>query len=98
MRTALHRSGEGGADFNRTNSTHAHASHPDLVAYWTFDSDQGYEIKDISNHSHDLYALTEPNYQVRALLPFQALLRLDIRISQWWSLMPNLSMNWDTYC
>ena len=63
MKTALHRSGLGGSDFNQSDSDLA--SHPDLVAYYTFENDTGYVIKDVSLHSHDLQAISKPNWQVQ---------------------------------
>lgn len=45
---------------------------PDLVAYWTFDEGEGYLIKDVSNHGHDLLLTSEPRWQaslVAASLP-----------------------------
>ena len=70
MKTALHRSGLGGSDFNQ--SERDIASHPDLVAYYTFENDTGYVIKDISSHDHDLQAISEPNWQVQYFLRFSS--------------------------
>jgi hypothetical protein len=45
---------------------------PDLVAYWTFDEGEGYIVKDVTNHGHDLLLTSEPQWQVRAELSVQA--------------------------
>lgn len=63
MKTALHRSGLGGSDFNQNDTDLA--SHPDLVAYYTFENDTGYVIKDVSQHNRDLQAISKPNWQVQ---------------------------------
>ena len=65
MKTALHRSGLGGSDFNQSDKEIA--LHPDLVAYYAFENDTGYVIKDVSSHGHDLQAIAEPNWQVENL-------------------------------
>ena len=39
-------------------------SDPDLVAYWTFDEGQGYTVRDMTGHGHDLMATQPPRWEV----------------------------------
>ena len=61
MKTALRRTGStGGSLAPGTIET----SDPDLVAYWNFDEGQGYLVKDVTGHGHDLTLTHDPQWQV----------------------------------
>lgn len=62
MKTALHRSGAGGSDFDGGDTFSTDDSN--LVAYWKFDEGGGYVIKDSTGHGHDLHATSKTHWQV----------------------------------
>lgn len=75
MKTAMHRTGTGGSNF--TGGSGVNLDDSSLVAYWAFDEGQGYVIKDVTGHGHDLHATSIPHWQVCLpdvyLLPFSCL-------------------------
>ena len=63
MKTAMHRTGTGGSNF--TGGSGVNLDDSTLVAYWAFDEGQGYVIKDVTGHGHDLHATSIPHWQVK---------------------------------
>ena len=61
MKTALH--ADGAAEV-RPQQEAVSKEDPNLVAWWDFEEGEGYLVKDITGHGHDLHLLQEPRWQV----------------------------------
>ena len=61
MKTALH--ADGAAEV-RPQQEAVSKEDRNLVAWWDFEEGEGYLVKDITGHGHDLHLLQEPRWQV----------------------------------
>lgn len=64
IRSRLGTKGRTGERGGSSTSPDINPSHPDLVAYWTFDEGRGYVVKDVTGRGHDLVATQPPNWEV----------------------------------
>ncbi len=61
MKTALH--ADGAAEVKQQQEA-VSKDDRNLVAWWDFEEGEGYLVKDITGHGHDLHLLQEPRWQV----------------------------------
>ena len=54
----------------------------DLVAWWTFDEGEGYTVKDVTDHGHDLHILQPPRWEVCCRAWHVSQLRQDLRTAE----------------